>query len=92
MYQLSRWIIILEKCEVFNKILTYNQDKKSMKILFAIYPGTEPLFEKIRTCGNNPEKSFTTKVNKHTACGCSIFIQCSIDGTLSKRNFYTVED
>ena len=63
-----------------------------MKILFAIYPGAEPLFEKILTCGNNPEKLFTTKVNKHAAYGCSIFIQCSFDGTISKRDFYTVED
>ena len=37
-----------------------------MKILFNIYPDTEPLFEKIGTCRNNSEKLFITKVNKHT--------------------------
>ena len=82
----------MQKCEVFNKILKYNQDKKSMKILFAIYPDTELLFEKIRTCGNNREKLFRTKVNKHIAFSCSIFIQCSFDTTKRKRNFYRVED
>ena len=39
-----------------------------MKVLFVISADTESLLEKIDTCHNNPEKSSTTKVNKHTAC------------------------
>ena len=51
-----------------------------MKILFNIYPDTEPLFEKL----------FITKVNKHTVWLFNIHTM--FDGTISKRDFYTVED
>ena len=59
----------------------YNQDRKSIKIIFVIHADTESFLEKIQACGNNPEKSFTTKVNKHAVCGYSIFIQCSFNAT-----------
>ena len=51
------------------------------KILFFIHADTESFLEKIQACRNNPKKSFTTKVNKHTVCGYSIFIQCSFNAT-----------
>ena len=35
------------------------------------------------TCHNNPEKSSTTKMNKHTPSDYSLFIQCSFD---TKKN------
>ena len=31
------------------------------------------------TCYNNPEKSSTTKINKHIPSGYSIFTHCSFD-------------
>ena len=41
----------------------------------------ESLLEKIDTCHSNTEKSSTTKINKHTTSGYSLFAYCSFDGT-----------
>ena len=51
--------------EEYNKILNYNEGEKSMRVPF-IYSDLECLLEKMNTCHNNPEKSSTTKINKHT--------------------------
>ena len=66
-----------------NKILKYNHLEKSMKVSFIIYADLEPLLEKINTNWNSPEKSSTTKINKHTPSGYSLFTQCSFDETKS---------
>ena len=42
-----------------NKILKYNPGEKSLKHPFIIYADLECLLEKIDTCHNNPEKSYT---------------------------------
>ena len=55
-----------------------------MKAPFIIYADLECLLEKMRTCHNNPEKSSTTKINKHTPSGYSMFTQCSFDLTKNK--------
>ena len=68
-----------------NKILKYNQGEKSMKVPFIIYADLQSLLEKINTCYNNPEKSSTTKINKHTPSGYSLFTQCSFDATKNKH-------
>ena len=73
-----------------NKILKYNHGKKSMKVSFIIYPDLESLLEKINTCHNNPKKSSTTKVNKHTSSGYSLFTHCSFDAT-KKISFIVIE-
>ena len=57
----------VELPEKDNKILKYNHVEKAMKII--IYPGFESLLEKMSTCLNNPEKSSTTKINKHAPSG-----------------------
>ena len=44
------------------------------------------------TCYNNPEESSTTKINKHTPSGYSIFTHCSFDKSKSKLNYYRGED
>ena len=49
-----------------NKILEYNHGEKSMKAPFIIYADLESLLEKMSTCYGSPEKSSTTKINKHT--------------------------
>ena len=67
-----------------NKILKYNQGEKSMKVPFIIYTDLESLPEKMNTCHNNPEKSSTTKINKHTPSGYSLFTHCSFDATKNK--------
>ena len=59
-----------------NKILKYNHVEKSMRAPFVIYADLERLPEKMSTCHNNPKKSSTTKVNKHTPSGYSFFTCC----------------
>ena len=44
------------------------------------------------TCQNNPNKSSTTKINKHTPSGCSIFTSCSFDESKNKINYYRGDD
>ena len=68
-----------------NKILKYNHGEKSMKVPFTIYVDLESLLEKMNTCHNNPEKSSTTKINKHIPSSYSLFIHCSFETT--KNNF-----
>ena len=52
-----------------------------MKVPFINYANLESLLEEINTCHNNPEKSLTTKINKHTPSGYSLFTHCSFDTT-----------
>ena len=52
----------------------------------------EPLLEKIDTCHSTPEKSSTTKINKHTASGNSLFTHCSFDVTKNKHNYFRRKD
>ena len=48
----------------------------------------ESLLEKMSTYHNNPEKSSTTKINKHGLSGYSLFTHCSFDLTKSKLDCY----
>ena len=75
-----------------NKILKYNYEEKPMKVPFIIYPELESLLEKMRTYHNNPEKWSTTKINKHTAYGCSLFTKCSFDAAKNKLDYYRGKD
>ena len=78
----------VEMPEKDNKILKYNSGEKSMKVPFIIYANLESLLEKMSTCNNNPEKSSTTKINKHTPSGYSLFTNCSFDTTKDKLDYY----
>ena len=60
-----------------NNIIKYNCGQKSIKMPFTIYADVECLLEKIDTCENDPNKSYTTKMNKHIPSGYSIFTHCS---------------
>ena len=71
----------VEMREEYNKILKYNEGEKSMMLPFIIIADLECLLEKMNTCHNNPEKSSTTKINKHAPSGYSFFIHCSFDRT-----------
>ena len=73
--------------EEYNKILKYNEGEKSMRVPFIIYADLEYLLEKMNTCYNNPEKSSTTKINKHTPSGYSLFTHCSFDKTKNKLDY-----
>ena len=46
-----------------NKILKYNYGERSLKAPFIIYADLECLLEKMHSCQNNPEKSYTEKKN-----------------------------
>ena len=69
----------------FNNVIKYNHGEKSIKLPFVVYADLECLLEKMSTCYNNLEESSTTKINKHTPSGYSIFTHCSFDKTKSKR-------
>ena len=71
-----------------NNIIKYNHGEKSMKVPFIIYADLECLLEKMSTCINNPNESSTTKINKHTPSGYSIFTSCSFDESKNKLNYY----
>ena len=44
------------------------------------------------TCINNPNESSTTKINKHTPSGYSIFTHCSFDKSKNKLNYCRGKD
>ena len=75
-----------------NNTTKYNQGEKSMKLPFTIYADLECLLEKMSTCQNNPNESSTTKINKHTPSGYSLFTHCSFDNSKNKLNYYRGED
>ena len=74
--------------EEYNKTLKYNEGEKSMESPFIIYADLECLLEKMNTCHNNPEKSSTTKINKHTPSGYSLFTHSSFDTAKNKLDYY----
>ena len=84
----NNYYCYVEMPEGDNKILKYNHREKSMKVPFTIYADWEPLLEKTNTFQNNPEKSSTTKINKHTPSGYSLFTHCSFDTSKNKFDYY----
>ena len=46
----------------------------------------------LSTCVNNPNESSTTKINKYTPLGYSIFTSCSFDESRNKLNYYRGKD
>ena len=75
-----------------NNTIKYNHGEKSIKIPFTIYADLECLLEKMSTFQNDPNKSSTTKINKHTPSGYSIFTNCSFDESKNKISYYRVND
>ena len=63
-----------------------------MKVLFIIYADLESLLERMSTCHNEPEKSSTTRINKHTPSGYLLFTHCSFDTTKNKLDYYKGQD
>ena len=76
----------------YNKLLKYNHGEKSMKASFMIYADLECLLEKIHSCQNNPEKSYSEKKPKHTPSGYSLFTNCSFDAAKKKLDCYKGKD
>ena len=44
------------------------------------------------TCINDPNKSSTTKINKHEICGYSLITQCSFDEKRNAIDYYRGKD
>ena len=63
-----------------------------MKLPFVIHADLECLLEKMSTCISNPNESSTTKINKHTPSGYSIFTHCSFNESKNKLNYYRGKD
>ena len=42
----------------------------------------------MNTCHNNPAKSSTTKIRKHTTSGYLLFTHCSFDTTKNSFDYY----
>ena len=68
--------------------LKYHPGVKSMKAPFAVYADLESLLKKIDTCSNDPDKSSTTKLNKHEMCGYSLATHCSFDEKNNAIDYY----
>ena len=82
----------VQMSEEDGKIFTYNNSEKSMRVPFVICADLECLLEKLNTCHNDPEKSSTTKVNKQTSSGYSLFA-CSLFDTIENElDYHKVED
>ena len=52
----------------------------------------ECLLQKINTCQNNPEKSYTEKKAKHKPSGYSLVKCCSFDNTKNESSYYRGKD
>ena len=48
--------------------------------------------EKMRSCKNNPENSYTEKKVKHKSSGCAWCSICLFDDTKNRRYFYRGKD
>ena len=75
-----------------NNIIKYNRGEKSMKVPFIIYADLECLLEIMSTSINNLNESSTTKINKHTPSGYSIFTSRSFDESKNILNYYRGKD
>ena len=75
-----------------NKILKHNPGEKSLKVPFIIYADLECLLQKINTCQNNPDKSYTEKKAEHIPSDYSLLTCCSFDKSKNERKYYRGED
>ena len=75
-----------------NKILKYNHGEKSLQIPFVMYAYLECLVEKIDTCQNNNDKSYTEKKAKPTPVGYSLVTCCSFDESKHEVSYYRGKD
>ena len=73
-----------------NKMLKIQPCKKVYEITIYYLCWLRVFISKkeLSTCHNNPEKSSTTKINKHTPSGYSLFTHCSFGATKNKLDSY----
>ena len=70
-------------------MLKYNYGEKSLKAPFMIYGDLECLLEKMHSCQNNLEKSYTEKKQLSI---CFLVTHCSFDPTKNKLDCYKDKD
>ena len=75
-----------------NNILKYNPGEQSLKVPFIIYADLECLLQKINTCQNNPDKSYTEKEATHRPSGYSLVTSCSFDKSKKERKCFRGEN
>ena len=71
-----------------NNILEYVPGTKSLRVPFIIYTDLECLLQKINSCSNNLDKSYTEKNTMHKPSGYSIVTCCSFDKTGNEQRYY----
>ena len=62
----------IKMSEAHNKILKFNQDQRSLKILFVIYADTELLLGKMHICDSDSKKMLTSKINTYGGAARSV--------------------
>ena len=75
-----------------NKVLKYIPGEQSLKVPFIICEDIECLLQKINTCQNNPDKSYTEKKAEHIPSGFSLITCCSFDKSKNEQKYYRGED
>ena len=75
-----------------NKVLKYIPGEQSLKVSFIICADIECLLQKINTCQNNPDKSYTEKKAEHIPSGYSLITCCSFDKSKNEQKYYRGED
>ena len=70
------------------KILKYILGDESLKVPFIIYADLECLLQKIKSCQNSSEKSYTEKKAVHRPSGYSLITCCSFDKSKNERKYY----
>ena len=82
----------IEMPEQVNKTLKYNRGEKSLKAPFTIYLDLECIFKKVKSCKNNPEKSYTEKKARREPSGWAMFNRCLFKKKENKLNYYRGKD
>ena len=75
-----------------NKILKHIPGEKLLKVPFIIYADLQCLLQKIKSCQNNPEKSYPEKRAVHKPSGYSLITCCSFDKSKNERKYYRGND
>jgi len=57
----------------------FNSIQKQLKVPFVIYADFESFVQPIDSCQPKPDQSYTTKYQKHEACGFSYVVKCTHD-------------
>ena len=86
------WLLLCRNAQWRQQNTEIQPQKKSLGVPFIIYADLECLLEKMHSCQNNIEKSYTEKKTKHKPSGYSLFTNCSFDAANNKLDCYRGKD